>query len=38
MLEVLRKNSHRYDELTPEQYYARAFAAAEKLRRLVDGE
>lgn len=38
MLEVLPKNSNRYDELTPEQYYEKAYAAAVRLRKLVDGE
>lgn len=38
MLEVIQKNSHYYDDLTPEQYYERAYRAVAKLRTIVDGE
>ena len=37
MLEVFRKNSSLYDDLTPEEYYARAYRAASKLRLLIEG-
>ena len=38
MLEVIKKNSNFYDDYTAEQYYEKAFRAASKLRRIVDGE
>ena len=37
MLEVGYKNSTIYEGYTPEQYYARAYSAAAKLRTLIDG-
>lgn len=36
MLEVFQKNSDMYDDFTPEEYYARAYNAAAKLRRLIE--
>lgn len=38
MLEAIPTNSHRYDDLTPQQFYARAYEAASRLRVLVDGK
>ena len=35
-LEIAAKKSGRYDELTIDQFYSRAYAAAERLRDLVD--
>ena len=37
MLELIRKNSNRYDDLTPEQYYKRAANAAIRLRDAIEG-
>ncbi len=37
-LEILPRKTDRYEGMSAEDYYARAFAAAERLRRLVDGE
>ena len=36
MLEVLRENSHRYDGMSPEDYYERAGKAAKRLKALTD--
>lgn len=36
MLEVLQRNTNFYDDLTAEEYYAKAYRAVAKLRRLVD--
>lgn len=36
MLEILRDNSHYYDETSPEEYYSRAAEAARKLRDACD--
>ena len=36
MLEILQRNSNFYDDLTAEEYYAKAYRAVAKLRRLVD--
>lgn len=36
-LEIAPKKSGRYDDLTPDQYYARAYAAALRLRDMLDG-
>lgn len=38
MLEGIASNSHRYDDMTPEEYLERAAAAMKRLRTLVDGE
>ena len=38
MLEVLPKQTNYYDALTPEEYYAKAYNAASRLRTIVDGE
>ncbi len=35
MLEVLRENSHRYDDLSPAEYYRRAGAAARRLEEKI---
>lgn len=36
MLEVIRHNSHKYDEMSAEEYYRRAGMAVKKLDRLID--
>lgn len=36
MLEVIRHNSHYYDDVSPEQYYKRAGAAAKKLKQMIE--
>lgn len=38
MLETMHDCSHRYDDLTPQQFFARAYEAAKRLRVLVDGK
>ena len=38
MLELMEKPSGKYDSLTPEEYYSRAYAAAARLWTLTDGE
>lgn len=38
MLEVIQKKSNFYNELSPEEYFARAYLQAVKLRKLVDGD
>ena len=38
MLELMEKPSGKYDNLTPEEYYSRAYAAAVRLWTLTDGE
>ena len=37
MLETLPQHNHRYDDLSPEAFFALAFERAAKLRALVDG-
>lgn len=36
MLEVIRENSHRYDNISAEKYYERAGKAVRKLKRMVE--
>lgn len=36
MLEVIRHNSHAYDDLTPEEYYRRAGVAARRLAEKIE--
>ncbi len=38
MLEILPQNSSYYTELSAEEYYAKAYEAAKKLRVMTDGE